>query len=235
LVHDLAGISARTDGYLMPAYVDPRLDLPMLKGRYTPVSGDPLLFDMSNPIVKLVFHKAEADDLKRTWFWAVLRHPLDYLRHRLATFLCLLGIEAPQPYQLYQPDTDLFGAHWHKLTDDMHIGNPDNAVLDFYRHRLMPTLLETPMFRGYAYDIALLAMILLALLRRRGARDAVIVALGSGALLHQAALFVASPAALFRYLYPSVLITLAILLLTLSHPHRSPASEKSLGAPSASG
>lgn len=222
LVHDLAGISARTDLYLMPSYVDPALDLPMLKGRYTPVSGDPVLFDMHNPIVKIVAEKADVQDLESAWANAVLHHPWAYLQHRIATFVDLLGIEEPQPYQLYQPDTDEFGAHWHHLTAADHIKNPHNAVLTLYRGHLMPALLDTPVFRGYAYDIALLALGLLALIRRRGPRDAVIAALGAGALLHQAALLTVSPAALFRYLYPSVLITLVMLVLTITGPRIVP-------------
>jgi hypothetical protein len=56
----------------------------------------------------------------------------------------------------------------------------------------------------------------LALYRRRPLQDRLILALGSGALLHQALLFFASPAALFRYLYPSVLICLLIAVLTVT-------------------
>jgi len=222
LVHDLAGISARTDLYLMPPYVDPALDLSMLKGRYTPVSGDPVLFDMHNPIVKIVAAQADVRALESTWFSAVTRHPWAYLQHRAATLIALLGIDEPQPYQLYQPNTDEFGAHWHHLSAADHIKNPHNAVLNFYRGAIMPALLNTPAFRGFSYDIVLLGLMLAALIRRRGPRDAVILALGLGALLHQAALLMVSPAALFRYLYPSVLITLATLILTLSDPRNVP-------------
>ena len=232
LVHDLAGISARADLYQMPSYTDPRLDLAMVKARYSPVTGDPLLFDMQNPIVKIVAAPDDVRELERAWANAVLNHPRPYLEHRAATFAALLGLEPPQDYQLYQPNTDETGARWHHLTAAQHIKNPHNALLTFYRGSLMPALLPSPIFRGYAYDLAILLEIGLALFRRRGPHDAVILALGSGALLHQAALLFASPAALFRYLYPSVLMLLAMTILTIAKP---PAPEMSLGAPSASG
>jgi len=56
----------------------------------------------------------------------------------------------------------------------------------------------------------------LALCRRRRLQDPLIVALGCGAFLHQGLLFFVSPAALFRYLYPSVLTCLVMLILTLT-------------------
>jgi len=216
LVHDLAGISARTDLYLMPSYVDPAFDLTAIKERYTPVSGDPVLFDLNHPIVKIVADKPSVRDLERTWLSAVLRHPRAYLLHRLAAFSELLGIDDPAEYQLYQANTDAGAAKWHALPPSMHVENPDNAVLALYRQSIMPVLLPTPVFRGYAYDILLLVLMGLALARRRGAPDAVILALGAGALLHQAALFLASPAALFRYLYPSVLLVVAMTVLTVT-------------------
>lgn len=232
LVHDLAGVSARSDLYLMPSYTDPRLDLAMVKSRYTPVSGDPLLFDMQNPIVKIVATPDDVHELERAWASAILAHPLPYLEHRAAAFADLLGIEPPQDYQLYQPNTDETGARWHHLTAAQHIKNPHNALLTFYRTSLMPALLPSPIFRGYAYDLAILLEMGLALFRRRGSQDTIILALGSGTLLHQSALFFASPAALFRYLYPSVLILLAMSILTAA---KAPAPEMSLAAPSASG
>jgi len=218
LVHDLAGISWQTDHYLMPAYADPGFDMTEVRERYTPRSGDPILFNPGRPSVPLTFDRAQERGLKDLWLRTVLRYPRAYLQHRIATFMSLIDIDDPLDFQLYQPNTDVTMARQYPELAAMNIDDPDNAALSFYRQSVMPVLLPSPVFRGYAYDLAILALLGIALLRRRGRRDRVIAALGAGALLHQAVLLMASPAALFRYLYPSVLMMLAMLVLTLSGP-----------------
>jgi len=216
LVHDLAGISVQTGHLLMPDYAQPGLTLDEVRSRYVPRSGDPILFDGGRPRVPLTYDKTEEQGLKHLWLRSVLRYPRAYLQHRAATFLSLIDIDDPLDFQLYQPDTDGSMRRAYPGLSEINIANPDNAALSLYRDQVMPTLLPTPMFRGYAYDSAILLLLGVALLRRRGHRDTIIAALATGALLHQAALFFASPAALFRYLYPSVLILLAMAILTLA-------------------
>lgn len=223
LIHDLAGISDQTDHPLIPSYADPGFDLGEMKGRYTPRSGDPLMFDGSRPDIQITYDKRQAEELKTLWEKSVLRYPRAYLQHRFATFTYLIGIEEPMPYQLYQLDTDSNMHGVYPNLAEIDLSNPDNAAVSFYRQEIVPALGETPMFRGYAYDLVILFGMALALYRRRPLQDRLIVALGCGALLHQWLLFFASPAALFRYLYPSVLTCLVIVLLTLT---RATVSEK---------
>jgi len=214
-VHDLAGIAVRTDHALIPSYADPGFDAIAVKGRYTPRTGDTLMFFPGQPNLQITNLKERADELQSLWTGAVLRYPRAYLQHRLASFIYLLGIEQPLSYQLYQLDTDLTMHAAYPLLTNVNIGNPDNATIAYYRKSVIPALETTPMFRGYAYDLVIILEIGLALWRR-SPRDRLIVAIGCGALLHQSLLFFVSPAALFRYLYPSILTCLVMTILTLT-------------------
>jgi hypothetical protein len=223
LIHDLAGISAQTDHPLIPTYADPGFDLPLMKQRYSPRTGDPLMFYPGQPDIQITNDKRQAEELKILWERSVLRYPRAYLQHRFASFTYLIGIEDPLTFQLFQLDTDLTMHHSYPHLADINLRNPDNAAVNAYRRTIIPALRDTLIFRGYAYDLVILLGIGLALYRRRKLQDQLIVALGSGALLHQAVLFFASPAALFRYLYPTVLTCLVILVLTGA---RAQASER---------
>jgi hypothetical protein len=221
LIHDLAGISVQTDHSLIPTYADPGFDLPLMKQRYSPRTGDPLMFYPGQPDIQITNDRRQAEELKILWERSVLRYPRAYLQHRFASFTYLIGIEQPLTFQLFQLDTDLTMHKSYPRLAEINLSNPDNAAVTYYRQTLIPALQDTPIFRGYAYDLVILSGIGLALYRRRKLQDPLIVALGSGALLHQALLFFAAPAALFRYLYPSVLTCLVILVLTATQASAS--------------
>jgi hypothetical protein len=215
-IHDLAGISVQTDHALIPSYADRGFDLPVVRQRYTPRSGDPLMFYPGEPALQITYDKRQAEELKNLWLSSVLRYPRAYLQHRFATFVSLIDIEDPAPFQLFQLDTDLAMHNTYPRLADINLSNPNNAAVSYYRQTVIPALQDTPMFRGYAYDLVIILLIGLALYRRRRLQDPLIVALGCGAFLHQGLLFFVSPAALFRYLYPSVLTCLVMLILTLT-------------------
>ena len=215
-VHDLAGISVQTDLFLIPSYADPGFDLTTVKQRYSPRTGDPLMFFPGQPNLQITNLKERAHDLHALWTDSVFRHPRAYLQHRFDSFTYLLGIEDPLSWQLYQLDTDVTMHAAYPLLTDVNISNPDNAALAYYRKSVIPALESTPMFRGYAYDLVFLLEIGLALWRRRSMQDRLIIALGCGVVLHQSLLFFVSPAALFRYLYPTILICLVMTILTLT-------------------
>jgi len=212
LIHDLGGISYRAGEDLMPAYADYGFDMEQIRQRYTPRFGDPLMFAGGQPNVPISFDADHHKALQTAWMAAVGQHPIAYLRHRVATFRALLDLDLPADYQLYQPDTDPHLTTQFPRLDGMDLSNPDHPAIRFYRERLMPWLIGGPLFRGYFYDGVIVLQLLLALHRRRNTE----LALGTGALLHQGVLFLASPAALFRYFYPSVLVAIAMTLLSLS-------------------
>ena len=102
--------------------------------------------------------------------------------------------------------------------------DPQAVGLSLYRDDVMPVLLNTFVFRGYAYDVIGLIALLWTLGRvwKPGndpvnGVDQLIIALTAAAALHQIALFFFSPAALFRYLTPTVLSCVTIVLILASH------------------
>jgi hypothetical protein len=215
LIHDLGGISYAVGEDLMPDYADPGFGMDEIRQRYHPRFGDPLMFDPSRPNMPISFDPGRHAALAKAWEQAVAAHPLVYLRHRLATFKALIDIDPPEDHQLYQLNTDGRMKQQFPALAGMNLANPDSAAMRLYRGKIMPVLARGSVFRGYAYDLLILLELALAALRWRRS-DRLILALGAGALMHQAVLLLVSPAALFRYLYPSVLCTLVMTLLSLS-------------------
>ena len=161
------------------------------------------------------------------------------LSHRASTFAYLLDIEPPEAGQLYQlkstsinwcPKTNLRDLYKRQNIilpvppsppEDAAVRflSSENAVLSFYGDRIMPYLVNTPLFRGWFYDVVIILEISWAafcLWRSKTSRaegtELVVLALGCGVWLHQAGLFFFSGAALFRYLLPTVLTCVVMTL-----------------------
>jgi len=228
LVHDIAGISVSARQNLMPHYVvSAGVDLVLLRERYTPRYVDPLLFG-ATPNVPIAASPAQFKELWTAWRSAIIAHPIRYLRHRLATFVHLLDIAQPHPGELYQGHTD---PNWDTYCSDKrekNLDDPQAIGLSVYRDDVMPVLLKTLVFRGYAYDVIGLIALLWTLGRvcKTGSDpvngvDQLIIAIAAASALHQIALFFFSPAAHFRYLIPTVLSCFVIVLLLLSRRHNS--------------
>ena len=79
----------------MPGYaVKAGVDLALLRERYTPRYVDPLLFGATRN-VPIATTPAEFKELWTAWRSAIMAHPIEYIRHRLATFVYLLDIVQP--------------------------------------------------------------------------------------------------------------------------------------------
>ena len=240
LVHDLAGISVSAGQNLMPHYViSAGVDLGLLQERYTPRYVDPLLFG-ATPNVPIATTPAEFKELWTSWRSAIVARPIEYLRHRLATFVYLLDIVQPNPSELYQRHTDPNAIKYCPDARGDNLSDPHAPGLSLYRDDVMPVLLNTFVFRGYAYDVIGLIALLWTLRRiwRPGSDpvnsvDQLIIAIIVAAILHQIALFFFSPGAHFRYLIPTVLSCVVIVLLLLSRRHSSKHVALALSSPSA--
>ena len=228
LVHDLAGISVRAGQNLMPGYVvSAGVDLALLRERYTPRYVDPLLFGATRNVPKATT-PAEFKELWKAWRSAIMAHPIKYMRHRLATFAYLLGIAQPNQTEVYQRHTD---PNWSTFCSDKteeNLDDPQTIGLSVYRDDVMPLLLNTFVFRGYAYDVIGLIALLWTLKRvwkpsndPVNRVDQLIIAITAAAVLHQIVLFFFSPAAHFRYLTPTVLSCVVIVLLLISRRRAS--------------
>lgn len=221
LIHDIAGVSVRADQNLMPDYVvKTGVDLALLKERYTPRYHDPLSFNATRN-VPMATTPAEFTQLSTAWRNAVMAHPIDYMRHRMATFIYLLDIAQPNPSELYQGHTDSNAAKYCQARKAQHLDDPGTAALSLYRDDVMPELLKTYMFRGYAYDVVGLMLLLWTMQRvyRSGAVrnvDQLIITIVLMVGLHQIALFFFAPSAFFRYLTPTVVSCLVMILLLVS-------------------
>jgi hypothetical protein len=151
---------------------------------------------------------------------AIRDYPIAYLEHRTRAFLHLVDLVEPFPYQLYQLKTDTAYRRYWPNYRELNLEPRTGSLLRGYREHVAPLLGKTPLYRGYFYDTMVLAMLVLAgrgLWNRKARLTSserrcltFVVVIGVGVAAHQAVLFFTSPAAHFRYLFPSVLSSLVM-------------------------
>lgn len=214
LTHDLAAISIKAGTNVMPEYlVQKGVDMDWLRAKYSPRGQD----QMGLPIAEV---PPEFQQLRLAWEQAVWRYPGFYLQHRLATFGYLLDIEPAEPVQLWQFAPEPHAEQWYPAVRGMHAMGPYNRFLVFLRDKVMPPLLATPIYRGWFYELAILLGMALATRRLMLCRtpnervDMLILALSTGTLLRDGALFFLSPEATLRYLFPTILCCVIMALLS---------------------
>jgi len=150
------------------------------------------------------FNNAERARLWKAWWTLPLREPKAWLAHRLRLFAYLLGL-----HQAEQPDTLVLMYGVVQLNDNPTLqvsAHPWRESLDALWHRCVDTLL----FAGWAYALAAIVLLLVAVARRCHAAAAV----AASGLTMVLPLFVLAPSSEFRYLlWLVVSVPLAAMLL----------------------
>ncbi len=87
-LYDLAGISLDINKNLIPeSHInDPSYNLEKLEKKYETERVNSLVYWDNPPLLKKSENKEERDNLLSTWYSAVCKHPLSYLKHRFAIF-----------------------------------------------------------------------------------------------------------------------------------------------------
>ena len=203
--YDLASISVLEHRVLLPASVFPSQNLALLEGRHVVGNIDPILF--ADPVLVrwMGLDDAQREELRQDWVSAIKDHPVTYARSRLTMLTKMLGFSGT-PY-------DVVGDH--AGGNSLHIEPvfpwAVDAV-DHYTHwgtyNASGFFEEGPFyFKPWPYFLLLAAAAALAWFGRlaRHIRD-LTTCLVAGSLLYAASFAVLSPAAVYRYLFPCVVL-----------------------------
>jgi hypothetical protein len=209
--YDLAGALARDPRLPLPslAMADPKLNA-LLRSRgtalYSPLRNDPFAAD---PQISRALAEAPDGAIAGAWRSLVLDHPLLYLRTRLAVFDAVLRTPDSQACHFWYAGVDGPAGLLRQLGLTARIRPQDRALTGYAQ-----LFAATPVYSHLAWGT--LALILLAVLLRRGApADLAVAGLLTGALLFVLTFVIISIACDYRYLVFLDLSAMAALLYTV--------------------
>jgi hypothetical protein len=209
--YDLAGALTRDPALPLPplAMADPKLDA-LLRSRgaalYSPLRNDPFAAD---PQISRALAEAPDGVIAGAWRSLVLGHPLLYLRTRLAVFDAVLRTPDSQACHFWYAGIDGPPGLLRQLGLTARIRPQDRALTGYAQ-----LFAATPVYSHLAWGT--LALILLAVLLRRGApADLAVAGLLTGALLFVLTFVIISIACDYRYLVFLDLSAMAALLYTV--------------------
>jgi hypothetical protein len=219
---DLAALSVRTNQMLLPpSSLKPGVGLDDLAAHltYNHSSGSrQLWYNADAPVVFQIRDPALEHQLERAWRSAILHHPVDYLRHRLAFTAGLLGLSSPYAHGSLiddgsRPETFGFDEPFH----DRYFPSIYRPVSDWLKD-----LESTDLVRGWWIVTVLIGAS--AVLGVRDAESRLLLGSGLGSLATFAAFGVAGN---FRYLWFTsicmlVLVTLVLDRWSRGRAHRAP-------------
>jgi hypothetical protein len=205
LLHDLTAISMERGEALFPDYVlrGENFSLAGAAATYRPNQAI-ALFKGEGAVMSMTENPEEVASLRAKWLEVVPANKAAYLRHRWAAFRPLIGLGGGEVCFPYLATSRPFGGY---------------EVNDWRVHRLLRAvfwkLRNTLFFRGYAWLLLSLGLLCAAAAGRlSGDLEAVFVLSLSG-LLYGLAYFFFAPSCDFRYLWWTLLASLASLCLLL--------------------
>lgn len=212
--YDLVALSLREDQVLLPEDMYRRQDLTYLD-RYSHTSS---VFDISallfgeHAAIPIPVEGSRLESLRQAWLSAIRERPLDYLGVRLDNALAQLTITSAPLYAYYAAPPAAYGfpVAFPALHDAamryVAVGSTNDPVNG---NR------GGPLQHVWPYVLVLVAGVVVGLVRRRPAADAVVALLAAALLLYAVTISLLSPGVQYRYIYPSV-VAGAVLLVVLA-------------------
>ncbi len=201
---DIAAVSLAEDKLLFPAVLhDPSLSLEDLRRDFMEAASAPLY--ASGKLKHSVWQAYTTDErraLEKAWLSLLLDHPEAYLRHRWRLAQLLFGWD-----RAAHPDQLVFEPGLYVMPDNPPVAATDNALQQWVQLRLN-ALINTPLFAGWWYVVALLAISILGLTRLGNPFAAFSVVVAASTLTYSLPLILISGSTDFRYLGWLVLATL---------------------------
>jgi len=231
-VFDLSAISIAANQLLLPSYsVGHGMEITELAEAFRPWSVNSLLDNTRHGIHEPLapWTDSELAGLRKAWLGAIVSHPGEYLRHRLAVTAALFGTQSSDvPSTLTFVDAEI------QYRDNPAIA-PNTSALHCVLMQAAQTLRYTPVLAAWPY--LLLGVVAAPIAWRRRAQPSAKIALVMlvSAALYALPLIVIVPSAERRYLLWSCAAALVALVLALARePPRTIArgsGVKSGGAP----
>ncbi len=194
---DLAALSSASGQNLAPpAFLLPGTTVEKIRQTLYANNGDYLLFG-AKPVYKGSNDPNDAGTLKRAWVAAVVARPLEYLKWRAQVFDAFAGFNGP----VLEPYPEVCRAPYRNGY------SPASGPLFWTAMNWVSHFASSLFFRPYVYMLLLLAMILLAVLKKR--LDFVLIA--SGAFLYTAGYFFLIQQCTFRYACPAVFVAVVLI------------------------
>jgi hypothetical protein len=211
-IFDVAGVfvvTGRED--LIPTYwkkLNPEVSPETLMSKYDPNSVISLVF-WGDSLIKLTSEPSYLKELNEKWLEAVFHNPWAFLQHRWKAFKPLMGIGMPKTYYPYHFGIERYTRGIQDQGDPM-LQQVFKTYVVFFR--------DSFFFRGWVYLVLLFSLALYqflkypatSLLHQPG------FCAGLSGLLYGLGYFLYTPAADFRFLYPTVLLFFLSLILTVS-------------------
>ena len=222
LLHDVAGISLATGTQLIPAtrVAEGELTLPNLACVYDP-GAVTTFFNARLGACPLRLHKITREEdfaaLFEIWRGAVAAHPAAYLAHRWRVFSATLGIDGRRTCYPLAVGHD---------PNDLDLTFRRTAVYDLVLKGSAVLAYGTPLFRGWIYYLAIVALLLLAR-RVSGADRAAFYALGASGLAYGLSYLVVGLDCAFRLNWWPI-VAVAAMALLLIDSRREPLMEENL-------
>jgi hypothetical protein len=208
LRRDLAGTRIHADHDIQAA----------IRARYVPWDFDPLLTEgglWELPLLGTTPAPEDQRDAITRAFWDVIgEHPGAYLRHRLACFIEVIGLESHSPGKLVRGHRQQYAG----ALQNQKLGFGWSRWQDRWEHWVSWLARHTPLFRAWIY--LAIALCILPLARKQ--RDVLAILL-SGLFL-EATLFPLAASPDFRYSHWMIVCTLiAVVVLTARRMRERPA------------
>jgi hypothetical protein len=214
MLHDLAAVSKETGRPEFPDYITRADDFSAerVSEQYSTEWINTLIYGEPPPL-RLSSNPEEIRSLRAAWWRALWHHKAAYLAHRWAIFRNLTGLGTPYVYKSFNPSTGRNNPPQFRQTP-----NALTRALTVYFFLFS----NSPLFRGFLYILACLALAYFSLRLGLGGDLAAVFALSSSGLLYAAAYFFVTPSSDFRYLWWTVLAaTVSAILFALHlHEHR---------------
>ena len=231
--YDLAGMSVHEDALLLGPEAFPAQDLDQLRRLWNPQNVLSVLLPPEQGGLQATVGPVPADELSRDWRREVPAHLGSYLSVRWTVFTMMIGV-SERPTVVVHPGVD--GNGW-----GYEIENP--GANRWFRSYLRVLATDDTLIYGselsrpiwYLAIAAGSAAFLLRRAQRRRAGGLEVGLLAVGALVYEAAFFVAAVGENYRYSYPSITLGLlagAFVVLTVVRDRRErpPSGSFELGA-----
>ena len=209
MLHDLAAVSKETGRPEFPDYIT-RADYfsaERVSEQYSTEWINTLIYGEPPPL-RLSFNPEEIRSLRAAWWRAVWHNKAAYLSHRWAVFRNLTGLGTPYVYKSFNPSTGQNNPPQFRQTP-----NALTRALTSYFFLFS----NSPLFRGFLYILACLALAYFSLRLRLAGDLGAVFALSSSGLLYASAYFFVAPSSDFRYLWWTVLAATVSAVLFALH------------------
>lgn len=209
---DIAAVSLSENKLLFPEVLrDPGLSLEDLQRDFMESANAPL-YDSGKLRHSLsrTYTADERQELQKAWLSLPIDHTRAYIRHRWRLAQLLFGWDRANC-----PDYLVFQPYLYAMPDNPPVAATSSTLQKWMQPRL-DALVDTPLFAGWGYVIALLAFGLLGLTKPGQSYAALATVVAASALTYSLPLVFISGSAEFRYLGWLVLATLIAPLLLLA-------------------